>query len=93
MLIDDDIQKLDRQAGARSLNGLEADIWKGLEARVQANRTFRTIISCQVAVLAVALFSSVAAGTHFAMNVTPRPIPNTLTVATELSPSARLIGY
>jgi hypothetical protein len=92
-MIADDIQKLDRAAGKHPLNHLEADIWRGVEARLEANRALRTILSCQVAVLALALFSSVAAGTRVAMNVTPRSIPSMLSVGADLSPSSRLTGY
>ena len=92
-MIDHDIQELDRAASLRPLDRLEADIWKGVEVRIQANRAFRTILSCQAAVLALALFSSVAAGTRVAMNVPPRTVPSVLSVAAELSPTARLIGY
>ena len=92
-MIDDDIQELDRRAQLRPLDRLEADIWRGVEARVHSDRALRTIVSCQVAVLTVALFSSMVAGTRVAMNATPRPIPSVLSLATELSPSSRLIGY
>ena len=92
-MLDDDIDALDRQASKRSLDRLEADIWQGVEARIQATRASRTVLSCQVAVLAVALVSSVVAGTRVAMNVVPQPIPHILAVSTELSPTSRLIGY
>jgi hypothetical protein len=92
-MIDKDIETLDHAAGRRPLNHLEADIWRELEARLQANRTLRIFLSCQAAVLAVAVFSSVAVGSHFAMNAMPRPVPSVLSVAADLSPTTRLTGY
>ena len=92
-MIKDDIAKLDRISARRSLAGLEQDIWQGVAERQQAERTSRALLSCQAAVLAVALFSSVAAGSHMAMNAVPHAVPNVLSVASNLSPSARLIGY
>ena len=92
-MIEDDIAALDRLAARRSLAGLETDIWQLVKARREAQRTSRALLSCQVAVAAIALFSSVAVGSHIASSATPRQVPNVLSVASNLSPSARLIGY
>ncbi len=92
-MIDNDIQKLDRAASARALSGLEADIWRGVAERLDANRNRRAILSCQAAVLAVALFSSVAVGTHLARTMPQRGVPSVLSVASSLSPASRLTGY
>lgn len=93
-MIEDDLAALDRMASRRSLAGLEAGIWQAVNARREAQRTSRALLACQAAVAAIALFSSVAAGSHMAAAyMAPRPIPNVLSVASDLSPSARLIGY
>jgi hypothetical protein len=92
-MIEDDIATLDRGASKRPLDRLEADIWRGVEARLEQKRAARTVLSCQVVVLAVALFSSVAVGQRIAMNVAPRSVPSVLSIATEFSPSSRLMGY
>ena len=92
-MIDAEIRKLNEQAPRRSLDTLEADIWGGVDARVKADRVSRVVFSCQAAVLAVALFSSVAAGTRAVLYETPAAGLGVFSIHTDFSPSSRLIGH
>jgi hypothetical protein len=71
---------------------LEADIWAGVDARIKASRVFRVVISCQAAVLAMALLGNVVAGTRAAMADYPSPGLGVFSTRADLSPSTRLIG-
>ena len=64
-MIDNDLRTLNDRAIRRSLDGLERDIWAGIEARVIANRQSRLIMSAQAAVFAIGIVTSAAAGVHF----------------------------
>ena len=92
-MIDEYIHKLNEQGPKRSLERLEADIWLGVEARVKANRISKVVISCQAAVLAIALLSSVAAGTRAAMAENPPVGLDVFSTRADLTPSSRLIGH
>ncbi len=60
------LRKLSEQDGDRILTGLETDIWAGVAARAKAREASRWIISCQAAVMVVAVIGSAAIGVHFA---------------------------
>ena len=90
-MIEDDIRKLDARDGKRALDQLESQIWAGVDARMRARRVSRAVFSCQAAVLAISVVSSVVAGTHVGMSAA-RATPNVLLVASDLTLSSRLMG-
>lgn len=92
-MLDDDIRKLDVRTAARSLAGLEADIWAGVEARNRSRQLTRTVVSFQAVFLAVGLITSVIAGTQVGMSTMVRAPGNVLSVASEFTPTSRLIGH
>ena len=61
-MIEDDIHRLDQRPLDRSLDLLEADIWRGVAARTLKRQVARKVISLQCIVMVSALFGSVTAG-------------------------------
>jgi hypothetical protein len=92
-MIDDDIRKLAQQQCYPSLAGLEADIWAGVEARTKDRRFSRVVYSCQAAVMAVVLLTSIAAGTHAVSAQNQLSALNVFSTRADLAPSYRLIGH
>ncbi len=91
-MIDNDINKLNQQEPRRPLDGLEADIWAGVEARLREQRFSKTVVLCQVAVLAVGLLTSAAAGTQLASAQNQPSAFDVFSMRADLAPSSRLIG-
>ena len=92
-MIDDDIRKLAQQQSLRSLAALEADIWSGVDARARENRFSRVVYSCQAAIMAVVLLTSIAAGTRVASAQNQLSALNAFSTRADLAPSYRLIGH
>ena len=92
-MIEAEIRKLNEQEPRRSLDTLEAGIWAGVDARRRANRISRVVFSCQAAVLALALFGSVAAGAQAAMYENLTPGLDVFSIRKDLTPASRLIGH
>lgn len=91
-MIEDDILTLSQRHG-QPLDRLEADIWVGVDARINARRMSRAVFSCQAAVLAIALMASVSAGTRAAMADNPNPRLGAFSTRADLTPSTRLLGH
>lgn len=91
-MIDEEICQLGKMEPRRSLAGLEADIWAGVEARLAANRRSRVIFSCQAAVLAISIMISAAAGAHFASAPDSSSALNVFSTRADLAPAWRLMG-
>lgn len=91
--IDSDIVRLDGLSRAQSLDRLEADIWAGVAARVQARQASRLILSSQAAVMAVALFGGIAAGAFAAASATNVPQElSSFSTRMAFAPSTLLLG-
>ena len=71
--IESDILKLDEMSRAPSLDRLETDIWVGVAMRAETRKATRLIVSSQAAVMAIALFGSMAAGAFAAVSATGTP--------------------
>ena len=65
-MLDDGFKRLDELAQSRSLEGLEASVWAGIEASALQSRISKAVAAWQSAVLAVALVSSIGMGAHTA---------------------------
>lgn len=92
-MIDDELRKLNDRAIRRPLDGLERDIWAGVEARVIANRQSRLIMSAQAAVFAIGIVTSAAAGIHFAPDQDSRSTLNVFSPRADLAPAFLLLGH
>jgi len=90
-MIERDILRLSEQPG-RPLDRMEADIWAGVAARTESRRASRVVLSCQAAVLAIALVGSVAAGTRAAIMDNQAAGLGVFSTRADLSPSTLLIG-
>lgn len=91
-MIEADILKLNERSG-RPLDRLEADIWAGVDARITSERISKVVLSCQAAVLTLALLSSIAVGTRTAMADNRSMGLDVFSTWADLAPSTRLIGH
>ena len=91
-MLDEGFKQLDRQAESRSLEGLEASVWAGIEAKASQSRTSKTIAAWQSGVLALALASSIAMGAHAATNL-PDGTLGVFSPHGSLSPATLLGGH
>ncbi|TAK99129.1 MAG: hypothetical protein EPO08_17255 [Rhodospirillaceae bacterium] len=91
-MIEADIQDLGAGEAARDLRTLEADVWAGIDARVQMARTAKTMMACQTGVVALILVTAAATG-----NLTVRSAPtarlDVFSSAVGLAPSTLLLGH
>lgn len=77
----------------RSLDHLEADIWRGEAQQAATWRLQKFIASCQTAVLSVAIMVSVGAGVWTGGRDGPaHPAPMLLTDGLDIAPSTLLFG-
>jgi hypothetical protein len=92
-MIEADIHKLNDQEPRRPLNRLEADIWLGVEARLEARRTSRAVLSCQAAVLVIALMGSIVISDRTAVADGDSAGLGVFSIRSDLAPSTRLLGH
>lgn len=91
-MIEDDIHQLDQRPLDRSLDMLEADIWRGVAARTLKHKAARKMASVQCIVMVCALFGSVAAGVSVARPGSTEGAAMVLATGSELMPSSLLLG-
>jgi len=91
-MLDDGIKRLDQLAQSRSLDGLEALVWAGIEASALQSRTSKAVAAGQSAVLALALFSSIGMGAH-AVTHLPDSTLGVFSPHGSLSPATLLGGH
>ena len=91
-MIEDDIRQLDLRPPDRSLELLEADIWRGVAARALKRQVARKIASFQCVVLVCALFGSIAAGISVGRPGRAAGAAVALATGSELMPSSLLLG-
>ncbi len=88
-MIDQDFKELDTQAPDHGLDGLEADVWKGIASRNRERATARRLVSLQALLVLFVLIGSAAVGVTVATPAqASRP---TLMPGTELMPSSLLL--
>ena len=92
-MIEADIHRLNDQEPQKPLDGMEADIWAGVEARIEAKKTSRVVLSCQAAVLAIALVGSVVIGDRAGVADTGGAGLDVFAIRGDLAPSTRLLGH
>lgn len=92
-MLEDDIHKaLERQPEA-SLDQLEADVWRAVDARVRTSRAVTVVASWQVVVVTLALISSVVSGTFAAHSSAAGATRlNAFSPELALAPSTLLLG-
>ena len=86
-MLDDGFKRLDQLAQSRSLEGLEASVWAGIESR-----TSTAVAAWQSAVLAVALVRSIGMGAHTATQL-PDGTLGVFSPHGSLSPATLLGGH
>ena len=91
-MLDDGFKRLDQLAQSRSLEGLEASVWAGIEASALQSRTSKAVAAWQSAVLAVALVSSIGMGAHTATQL-PDSTLGVFSPHGSLSPATLLGGH
>ena len=92
-MLEADIQKLVDRDLDRSLDTLEADVWRGIEANARMSRTIDVITAWQAVVVALALITGVATGNVVARaNATDTSQLGTFSPNTGLAPSTLLLG-
>lgn len=91
-MLDDGFKHLDQLAQSRSLDGLEASVWAGIDLRAQQFRISRIVVAWQSAVLAIALVSSIGLGAHAATKL-PDGALGVFSPQGSLSPATLLGGH
>ena len=93
-MIEGNLRDLTGRPPDRSLDTLEADIWAGVAARQEANRTARLVLSCQALVVAAALILSLIAGSQIGHSLARETGgQNSFANGLELAPSTLLLGH
>lgn len=90
-MIEDDIHRLDQRPLDRSLDLLEADIWRGVAARTLKRQVARKVISLQCIVMVSALFGSVTAGVSMGRPGHAQGAATVFATGSELMPSSLLL--
>ena len=91
--IESDIGKLNARKPNCSLARLEADVWAGVAVRTRTRQAGRLILSCQAALMAIALMGSIAAGAFTAaLAANPPQAFSSFSSRTTLAPSTLLLG-
>jgi hypothetical protein len=91
-MIEDDIHQLDQRPLDRSLEMLEADVWRGVGARALKRQAARKVVSIQCVVMVCALFGSVAAGISTSRPGRTEGPSLAFATGAELMPSSLLLG-
>jgi hypothetical protein len=92
-VIENDIQKLDELRPDGRLDGLEADIWGGVAARMEAQRVSRLVLTCQMLTIALALaISIVTVNSHGQSAAQNFEAKADFTNGMNLAPSTLLLG-
>ena len=91
-MLDDGFKRLDELAQSRSLEGLEASVWAGIEASALQSRISKAVAAWQSAVLAVALVSSIGMVAHTATQL-PDGTLGVFSPHGSLSPATLLGGH
>ena len=91
-MIEEDIRQLDERAMDRSLDRLEADMWRGVALRARQREAARQVTSFQAVVMVLALLASVAAGISVARPDGATTARVLLFPETALLPSSLLLG-
>ena len=91
-MIEDDLHQLDQRPLDRSLDMLEADIWRGVAARALKRQAARKVASFQCVVMVSALIGSVAVGISIGRPGPTEVAAVVLATGSELMPSSLLLG-
>jgi hypothetical protein len=93
-MLEDDIQKLAERKPDISLETLETDVWKGIEAKARMSRTINLVAAWQAAVVALVLVAGIAGGRFVAQAHVTETSPEfeAFSPGIGLAPSTRLMG-
>lgn len=91
-MLHEDLDRLAKAPLDRSLDGLEADIWRGIDAHTIEQRAYRGVMTLQLAILAVGIFGSVMVGHQWAATHNPAGPRGVFSPYTRLAASSLLMG-
>lgn len=91
-MLQDNLDRLAKLAIDHSLADLEADIWRGVEARTSERRAYAGAFAAQVAILALGTVGSVAVGHRWATSHEPTSRASVFSPYTRLAASTLLEG-
>ncbi len=92
-MIEDDIRRLGDNEPDRDLDRLEADIWAGVTARVEAGKVSQVVLTCQVLTIVVALAFSIATGNRVGQTAAVHAeAQSDFTSGMRFAPSTLLLG-
>lgn len=91
-MLQEDLDRLAKAPADRSLTGLESAIWRGVEARMAEQRTYKSMLTVQIAILAIGTVSSLAVGRQWATSRESHVSAGALAPYTRLAASTLLVG-
>lgn len=91
-MLQDDLDRLAKAPLARSLESLESDIWRGVEARIAERRAYAGAFAAQVAILALGTLGSLAVGHQWATTHEAAATGGVFSPYTRLAASILLMG-
>ena len=91
-MIEADIRKLVERDRNSTLDRLERDIWAGVADRARDDRISAVVLTCQAAVIVLALIGGVTIGNYSATTDSQTPELGVFSARTALAPSTLLLG-
>lgn len=91
-MLQEELDTLARAPLDRSLDGLESDIWRVVEARTREHRAYRGIVTVQLAILTVGVFGSLTVGRQWATAHDPAGTRGVFSPYTRHAASNLLVG-
>ena len=91
-MLQEDLDRLAQAPLDRSLAGLESAIWQGVEARIAERRSYTSMLTAQVTILAIGSLSSLAIGHQWASSHESHIAASALAPYTRLAASTLLVG-
>ncbi len=92
-MIDDYLREIGEAGLDRTLDDLEADIWRRLAVRSQYREVARRRVSLQSLVMVIGLIGSIAGGINAARPAIAAHGRVVLTLGSDLAPSSLLLGH
>ena len=92
LMLQDNLDRLARVPLDHSLAGLEAGIWRGVEARATERRAYAGTFAMQVAILALGTLGSLAVGHRWATSHPPAASAGVFSPYSRLAASTLLEG-
>jgi len=91
-MLQEDLYALSKTPLDRSLEGLESDVWRSIDARATDRRTYASAFAVQVVILTVGAMASAAVGHQWATAHQPNTGAGVFSPYTRLAASTLLVG-